>query len=95
MAQAVAALCSALEVKTREQLPEDRAETQNRLGVALQEQAIRTGGSKRAELLAQAVAAYRSALEVYTHEDFPAYHELVQENLAKAEDLVKQTKAPH
>ena len=85
----MAALCSALEVKTREQLPEDRAETQNRLGVALQEQAIRTGGSKRAELLAQAVAAYRSALEVYTHEVFPAYHELVQANLAKAEDLFR------
>jgi hypothetical protein len=46
-----------LEVRTREQLPKDWAETQNNLGNALKEQAIRTGGSKRAELLAQAVAA--------------------------------------
>ena len=95
MAQAVAAYRSALEVRTREQLPQDWAATQNNLGLTLQEQAIRTGGSKRAELLAQAMAAYRSALEVYTHEIFPAYHELVQANLAKAEDLFKQTRAPH
>jgi hypothetical protein len=44
--------------------------------------------------LAQAVAAYRRALEVYTPEVFPAYHARVQANLAKAEDLLEQTKAP-
>jgi hypothetical protein len=44
-------------------------------------------------LLAQAVAAYRSALEVYTHEVFPAYRELVQANLAKADDLLEQMEA--
>ena len=55
---------SALEVRTREQLPQDWATTQNNLGVALWDQAARTEGPKGAELLAQAVTAYRSALEV-------------------------------
>ena len=94
MAQAVSAYRSALEVRTREQLPQDWAMTQNNLGNALKEQAIRTAGAQGTELLAQAVAAYRSALEVYTHEVFPAPHELVQKNLANAEDLLKQSKGP-
>ena len=38
--------------------------TQNNLGVALQEQGIRTGGEAGAHLLAEAVTAYRQALEV-------------------------------
>ena len=94
LAQAVAAFRSALEVITREQLPQDWAMTQHNLGAALKEQAIRTGGAQATELLAQAVAAYRRALEVYTPEVFPAYHARVQANLAKAEDLLEQTKAP-
>jgi len=53
----------------------------NNLGIALQNQGIRTGGAQGTELLAQAVAAYRSALEVYTREVFPAYYERVRQNL--------------
>ena len=71
-------------IYTREQLPQDWAMTQNNLGIALQEQGIRTGGAQGTELLAQAVDAYRSALEVYTREVFPSYYELVRKNLDKA-----------
>jgi hypothetical protein len=60
----VAAFRSALEVYTRERLPQDWAETQNHLGAALKEQAIRAAGApKPRTLLAQAVVAYRCALE--------------------------------
>ena len=62
---------SALEVHTREQLPQDWATTQNNLGRALSDQAARTEGPKGAELLAEAVSAYRSALEVRTREQLP------------------------
>jgi hypothetical protein len=65
------------------------------LGAALKEQAIRSGGAQGTELLAQAVTAYRSALEVYTREVSPAYHELVEANLAEAENRLIQTKDPH
>jgi hypothetical protein len=44
--QAVAACRNALEVYTREQLPQQWAMTQNNLGIALQNQGIRTGGAQ-------------------------------------------------
>ena len=62
LAQAVSAYRSALEVRTREQLPQDWAMTQNNLGVALWDQAARTEGPKGAELLTQAVAVSRCLL---------------------------------
>ena len=46
LAQAVSAYRSALEVSTREQLPQDWAMTQNNLGIALRDQAARTEGAK-------------------------------------------------
>jgi hypothetical protein len=58
------------------------------------------------EHLTEAITAYRNALEVYTRErlpqdtgprppeGFPAYHVRVEANLAKAEDLLEQAKAP-
>jgi hypothetical protein len=92
LVQTVSAYRSALEVRTREQLPQNWAETQNNLGSALQEQGIRTGGEQGTELLAQAVTAYRSALEVYTAEAFPFYHERAQEQLNKCERLLTQAK---
>jgi hypothetical protein len=52
LGQAVAAYRSALEVRTRELLPQDWAATQNNLGLALSAQAARTEGPKGAELLA-------------------------------------------
>jgi hypothetical protein len=80
----VAAYRSALEVYTREQLPQDWAQTQNNLGNSLQAQGIRSGGAQSAELLAQAVAAYRSALEVRTREQLPQDWAQTQNNLGNA-----------
>ena len=48
LAQAVTAYRSALEVSTREQLPQDWARTQNNLGIALGDQGARTEGAKGA-----------------------------------------------
>ena len=45
--------------------------TQNNLGIALEEQGIRTSGEESPRLLGEAVAAYRSALEVFTREQLP------------------------
>jgi hypothetical protein len=50
-------------------------------GIALKEQALRTGGTERMKLLAQALAAFRSALEVYTREALPEQWEVTQSNL--------------
>jgi hypothetical protein len=88
-----AAAGSALEARTREQLPQDWAETQNNLGGALKEQGIRTAGAKGTELLIQAVAAYRSCLEIYTAEAFPFFHERMQEQLKECERLLTEAQA--
>jgi hypothetical protein len=90
--QTVSAYRSALEVSTREQLPQDWAETQNNLGIALSDQAARTDGAKGAELLVQAVAALRSCLEIYTTETFPFYYERAQGQLKECERLLTQAK---
>ena len=92
LAQAVSAYRSALEVRTREQLPQDWAQTQSNLGNALRHQADRTEGPKGAELLAQAVAAYQSALDVYSAEAFPFYHKQTEKQLKECERLLTQTK---
>jgi hypothetical protein len=90
----VAACRSALEVFTREQLPQDWATAQSSLGDALAEQAIRGEGAKAVELLGQAVAAFHSCLEIYTAEAFPFYHERTQAQLNECERLLTQAK-PH
>ena len=92
LAQAVSAYRSALEVRAREQLPQDWAMTQNNLGTALRDQADRTAGPKGAELLAQAVAAFHSCLEIYTAEAFPLDHKRAQEQLMECEKLLTQAK---
>jgi tetratricopeptide (TPR) repeat protein len=71
LAEAVAAYRQALQVYTREQLPQDWAMTQNNLGNALSEQGIRTSGEEGARLLAEAVAVHRQALQVRTREQLP------------------------
>jgi tetratricopeptide (TPR) repeat protein len=58
--------------------------TQNNLGLALQEQGIRTGGEAGARLLAEAVTAYRHALEVRTRETLPLQWAQTHRNLAQA-----------
>ena len=81
---AVAAYRSALEVRTKADLPQDWAKTQNNLGTALAELGTRSGGEEGRKLLEDAVAAYRSALEVYTKADLPQDWAMTQNNLGIA-----------
>ena len=60
------------------------AMTQNNLGIALQDQGIRTGGEAGAHLLAEAVTAYRQALEVHTRDTLPPQWAQTHNNLAQA-----------
>ena len=60
--QAVAAYRSALEVRSREQTPQEWASTQTNLGNALRDLAGRSVGPKAAAYLEQSVGAFRSAL---------------------------------
>jgi hypothetical protein len=80
----VAAYRLALEVRTREALPQDWAMTQMNLGNALAEQGTRTEGEAGRKLLAEAVAAYRASLEVFTEKDFPWHHRTCNYNLERA-----------
>jgi tetratricopeptide (TPR) repeat protein len=73
-----------LALNTREQLPQDWAQTQTTLGNALWQQGLRSEGVKGTEFLAQAVAAYRSALEVFTREQLPQDWAQTQNNLGLA-----------
>lgn len=73
-----------MEGYTREQLPQQWAMMQNKLGIALQEQGIRTGGEAGAHLLAEAVTAYRQALEVRTREALPLQWAQTHSNFAQA-----------
>ncbi len=81
---AIQAYRQALDVRTRPDLPQDWAMTQNNLGSALAEQGTRTGGERGTQLLAEAVTAYRQALEVRTAEALPMGWAQTQRNLAKA-----------
>jgi len=82
--QAVTAYRAALEVYTREELPQDWAMTQNDLVNALAHQGKRTSGEESQRLLAQAVTAYRAALEVYTREELAQDWAMTQNNLGNA-----------
>ena len=79
---AVQAYRSALEVRTKADLPQDWATTQNNLGLALLDEGERASGEQSAALLEQAMQAYRSALEVFTKVDAPYYWALTMRNLA-------------
>jgi tetratricopeptide (TPR) repeat protein len=78
---AVAAYREALTVRTKAQLPQDWAMTQNNLGTVLGDQGTRTGGKEGTELLAEAVTAYRAALTVRTKEALPQDWATTQNNL--------------
>ena len=78
------AYTKALEVYTRQDLPQQWAMTRNNLGNALSDQGIRTGGEEGARLLAEAVAAYRQALQVYTREQLPQDWAMTQNHLGNA-----------
>jgi tetratricopeptide (TPR) repeat protein len=81
---AVRAYNQALEVYTRETLPQDWAMTQNNLGNTLQSQGIRIGGERGTQLLAEAVATYYQALEVRMRETLSLEWAQTHDNLAKA-----------
>src|SRR4029077_10574273 len=84
LGEAVAAHRSALEVRTKADLPQGWAANQNNLGAALQDLGTRSGGEEGRKLLGEAVAAYRSALEVYTKADLPQDWAATQNNLGLA-----------
>ena len=75
---------NALQVFTREQLPQDWAATENSLGLALGDLAGRSEGSQAAVYLEQAVSAYRNALQVRTREQLPQDWAMTQNNLGIA-----------
>ena len=68
---AIEAYDQALEVYTREALPQDWAATLNNKGNALQTLGARLEGYAGAQALADAIEAYDHALEVYTREALP------------------------
>ena len=79
--QSVAAYRAALEVYTREQLPQIWATTQNNLGIVLEDLGTRSSGDQSAQYLQQSVTAYRAALEVRTREQLPQDWATTQNNL--------------
>ena len=84
LGEAVAAFRAALEVRTREELAQQWAMTQNNLGDALREQGTCLGGGEGVRLLSEAVEAFRAALEVFTEESSPHFRAIASANLAKA-----------
>lgn len=95
LAEAVAAYRSALEVRTRELLPQDWAMTQNNLGNAIQEQGTRTGGEEGRRLLAEAVDAYHGALGIFQATNAGHYVQIVERNIALTELFVSAKSDPN
>jgi tetratricopeptide (TPR) repeat protein len=84
LGDAVKQLRSALQVRTKADLPRDWAATQYELGVALQEQGKHNVGRPAIELLKEAVQAFRSSLEVRTQTSLPQEWAESQTGLAGA-----------
>jgi tetratricopeptide (TPR) repeat protein len=84
LAEAVTAYRNALQVYTREQLPQDWARTQNNLGLALKDQGISTGGEQGRTLLAEAVTAFESALEVFKAARMNWHVGIIEKNIDEA-----------
>jgi tetratricopeptide (TPR) repeat protein len=80
----VGAYRAALEVRTRAQLPQDWAATQNNLGSVLSALGERAEGSEGLKYLNEAVVAYRAALEVRTRTQLPQKWAMTQNNLGNA-----------
>jgi hypothetical protein len=87
--QSVAAYRAALEVRTREQLPQDWATTQNNLGIVLKELGTRSSGDQSVQYLQQSVAAYENALTIFTPEANPYYNEIARRNLEQAKTALR------
>ncbi|MGD1062745.1 MAG: hypothetical protein ABR860_05735 [Terracidiphilus sp.] len=82
--QAVQAYQNALAVRTRTDVPQDWATTENDLGMALVDEAQRASGDKAAVLFDQAVQAFQQALEVTTKANLPQDWARTQFNLGIA-----------
>ena len=84
LSEAVEAYRQALTVRTRDDLPQDWAMTQNNLGLALTDLGERLGGPEGLRRLSEAVEAYRQALTVCTRDDLPQDWARTQNNLGNA-----------
>ena len=93
LGEAVAAYRSALEVRTREALPQDWAGTQNNLGIALSDQASASEGPARTRLLGEAVAAFKNAVEVFTLEFDREQHTAIVAEIKRLEAEVTKMQA--
>jgi tetratricopeptide (TPR) repeat protein len=78
--EAIACYQRALEVYTREAIPQDWATTQNNLGAAWGD----LPGGDREQNLREAIACYQRALEVLTRDAFPQDWAMTQNNLGAA-----------
>jgi tetratricopeptide (TPR) repeat protein len=87
LAQAIEAYRAALEVRTRERVPLDWAQTQANLGNALFTLGAREDGTERLE---QSVEAYCTALEVFKAAGASHYVTGTERNLARAEALLTE-----
>src|ERR1035437_2928187 len=68
---AVTAFQNALQIQTREPLPQDWARVQSNLGNAYERLGVRLSGTEGAESLRSAVTAYQNALQVHSKEALP------------------------
>ena len=82
--EAAAAYRRALQVFTRDSMPQDWATTQHSLGYVLQEQGIRTNGAEATRLLRDAISAYKQALQIRTREQLPLHWAMTQNDLGNA-----------
>jgi tetratricopeptide (TPR) repeat protein len=82
LADAAAAHRAALEVYTRDALPQQWAAAQSNLGAALVRLGERQAGAEAMRSLADAAAAHRAALEIRTRDALPQQWATTQKNLA-------------
>jgi tetratricopeptide (TPR) repeat protein len=75
---------NALQVRTKESLPQAWAETQNNLGNSYVAVGERLKGDEAIESLRAAVAAFHNALQVYAKDSFPTLWAGTQNNLGNA-----------
>jgi hypothetical protein len=79
--EAEAAYRGALEVHTRNQLPQQWAMTQNHLGLVLRDLGMRAEGGESLRYLNETAATYRAMLEVFTRAEMPQQWAMAQNNL--------------
>ncbi|HEX6718295.1 MAG TPA: tetratricopeptide repeat protein, partial [Pyrinomonadaceae bacterium] len=84
LGEAVAAYRQSLLVRTREQMPQAWAITQNNLANALQAQGTRADKPESLRLLDEALTAYRQSLLVFTREQTPRLWAMTKHNVGSA-----------